>query len=464
MSGVLDALRAELSDVVYVAGDDEYVEATRPDNSSFPQRPVAVVRPRSADETARAVRIVAALGVRIAVQATGHGAGAPIDETVVLIDTSRLDAVTIDVAVRAAHVGAGVMWAGVQESAAPHGLLGLSGTSPTVGVAGYTFGGGVGWFTRKFGLAAAALRSVEYVDGSGRVRTASPDAADPIDREALWAFRGGAPAGLATSVEMGLVPAPDLWTGYLLWPASALGDVVAAWTRALGLVDDSVTSSLALLRLPPEGPFPAELLGTKVVHLSYASPEGGVSLGIMRDEVRTAATPVVDTTGPGDTTSLAAIHLDPPAAVPARGTGRWLGANATDVVTAMFAAARIGEPNGLNMIEVRHVESTAAAPDGAMTRVPGPFLMHAVGAASDDDARTKVDDVLRLVELAGQPADIGRAAASFREGQPGAADALSPGDVQRVQVLRDSVDPAQTFIYQRHLESESEDDARLGAV
>jgi FAD/FMN-containing dehydrogenase len=452
VSGVVDGLLAELPDVVHVPGDDEYAEATRPDNSSFPQRPRVVVRPRSADEAARAVRIVAPMGVRIAVQATGHGAGAPIGGADVLLDTSSLDTVTVDVAAQSARVGAGAMWPGVQEAGAPHGLFGLSGTSPTVGVAGYTFGGGVGWFVRKFGLAAAALRSVEYVDGSGRVRTASMDAVDLLDREALWAFRGGAPVGLATSLEIGLVPVADLWTGYLLWPAAALADVLAAWTQAVGAVDDSITSSLSLLRLPPEGPFPDELLGTAVVHLSYASADGGLPLDVMRDAVRAAATPVVDTTGPGDATSLSAIHLDPPAAVPARGTGRWLGANATDVATAMFTAAKIGEPDGLNMIELRHTESKAAAPDGALAGVPAPFLMHAVGAATDDAARGEIDDVLRQVEAAGRPADIGRAAPSFREGQPDAADALPPGDVERVHAVRNALDPDRTFVYQRHLD------------
>jgi FAD/FMN-containing dehydrogenase len=457
---VIGRLLGELADVVHVPGDDEYAAATRPDNSSFPQRPRAVVRPRSADEAARAVQIIASMGIRIAVQATGHGAGAPIDEADVLLDTSALDTVSVDVGARTARVGAGSMWPGVQEAAAPYGLLGLSGTSPTVGVAGYTFGGGVGWFVRKFGLAAAALRSVEYVDGSGRLRTASLDAVDAVDREALWAFRGVAPVGLATSVEIGLFPVADLWTGYLLWPASALSGVVAAWTQGIAAVDESVTSALSLLRLPPEGPFPDELLGTSVVHLSYASPDGGRPLGVMRDAVRAVATPVVDTTGPGDRTSLSAIHLDPPRAVPARGTGRWLDSNATDVATAMFAVARIGEPHGLSMIELRHTESKAAAHAGA----PAPFLMHAVGAATDDAARGKIDDVLRRVEAAGHPADIGRAAPSFREGQPDAADALAPGDVGRVRAARNALDPDRTFVFQRHLESARGADAPPGAV
>jgi hypothetical protein len=112
------------------------------------------------------------------------------------------------------------------------------------------------------------------------------------------------------------------------------------------------------------------------------------------------------------------------------------------------------------MIELRHTESKAAAHAGA----PAPFLMHAVGAATDDAARGKIDDVLRRVEVAGRPADIGRAAPSFREGQPDAADALAPGDVGRVRAARNALDPDRTFVFQRHLESARGADAPPGAV
>ena len=186
----------------------------------------------------------------------------PITDDQVLIDTSALTDVSINGTRRTAQVGSGVMWPAVQEAAQVHGLLGLSGTSPTVGVAGYTFGGGVGWFVRKYGLASGTLRAVDYVDGAGELRRASDDATDPVDREALLAFRGGAPVGIATSIEIGLFRVPELWTGYLLWPQSAFAAVIAGWASALELVSESVTSSLSLLQLPAEGPFPAELLGT----------------------------------------------------------------------------------------------------------------------------------------------------------------------------------------------------------
>ena len=447
---VVAALLAELPRVTYQMGDGAYTAATTPDNSSFPQCPAAVVQPRSPDDVARAITVAARAGSRVIVQATGHGAAAPIDAGVVLLDTSALDSVDVGVSARIARVGTGAMWPAVQAAAAQHGMLGLSGTSPTVAVAGYTFSGGVSWFVRKHGLASATLRSVEYVDGTGRVRQAADDAPESVDQEALWAFRGGAPVGIATSIEIELVEVPELWTGYLLWPADALPAVTAAWASATATVTPSLTSSLSLLHLPPDGPFPHALLGTTVVHLSYASPDGATPLEPMRNAVRAAAAPVVDTTAAGDIVSLARIHLDPPAAVPARGTGRWLGAAAADLAAAMFDAARIGQPGGLNMIELRHTDSQVVGPEGAMTTVPAPFLLHAVGLGIDDASRHQTDEALRAVENAGRAADIGRSAPAFREGQPDTADALPPVDRDRLRTIRDALDPDRVLAFGRH--------------
>ena len=235
------------------------------------------------------------------------------------------------------------MWPAVQAAADPHGLLGLSGTSPTVGVAGYTFSGGVGWFVRKHGLAAAALRSVEYVDGAGRLRHAAEDAPESVDREALWAFRGGAPVGVATSIDIGLVPVPDLWTGYLLWPED-MPAVASAWAAATAAVSESVTSSLSLsASATRKGRSPTNCWAPRWCICPTLRPTAErTSIDARRGPRRGPTRRGHD--GAGDVESLARIHLDPPAAVPARGDGRWLSAAATDVLVSMFDAARIGDP------------------------------------------------------------------------------------------------------------------------
>ena len=81
----------------------------------------------------------------------------------------------------------GARWGEVIAAAAPFGLAPLSGTSPTVGVAGYTLGGGVGWLSRRYGFAADSVLRAEVVTADGR-RCARPPTATP---DLFWAIRGG---------------------------------------------------------------------------------------------------------------------------------------------------------------------------------------------------------------------------------------------------------------------------------
>ena len=61
---------------------------------------------------------------------------------------------SIDSVVRTARAEAGTLWGEVSEAAGKHGLAALAGSSPDVGVVGYTLGGGVSWLARAYGLAA----------------------------------------------------------------------------------------------------------------------------------------------------------------------------------------------------------------------------------------------------------------------------------------------------------------------
>jgi FAD binding domain len=446
----LSALEAALGPgVVFAPGSSEYASGTSPLNSSFAQEPAAVVRPRATEEVAKAVGAARDLGLATAVRATGHGSGSPSADDTLLVDMAQLAGVSVDGGSAIARIGGGAVWSSVQQAAEPHGLLGLGGTSGSVGVAGFTFGGGVGWLVRPFGLAASSLHSVVYVDGRGRIRRAAEDASDVLDRDALWAFRGGGAVAIATELEFALHPVHDLWAGHLLWPAEQSAGLAAAWAQCVLAADSGVTSTLMHLRLPPQGPFPSGLLGRTVIHLSYASVEGSAPLEEMREVMNSVAPPVVDTTAAADAAALQTIHLDPPVAVPARGTGRWLSSADAGTIVDIFDSAQLGEPGGLTMVEIRHVATNAPAPEGAMTRPPAPFLLDTVGAAPDDEARAQIDDRLLRVEQAAAAVDVGLSVPSFRGGQPDPGQAHRPATLTRLRQIATDLDPDHVFRFER---------------
>jgi len=422
-------------------GTSAYRAATAPHNSRTVQQPAVVAHPHSAEQVAQAVRWAADRNLGLAVQASGHGAGAPIGPNQVLVDTSALNDVSIDTAARTAHAGAGTTWSALNSTAQRDGLFGLAGSSPTVGIAGYTFGGGVGWLTRPYGMASSSLLAVDYVDGSGRLRRAAEDAPDPVDREALWAFRGGGGVGIATGLTLELVTPQALWAGYQLWDITALKPVTEAWSSAMAEVGNALSTSISVLHTPPGAPFPASLRGVPIVHLAFASPTGPDAAAPLLRALRGAPSPALDSGwAPADAARLAQIHLDPPDPLPALGIGRWLGST-TPQLAGDVLSTTAGPDSPVAMIELRNVDNSAPARDGAITTVPGPFLLHAVGLAGDPSSRAATEEGLKRVYTAAQPADVGLAAASFADGRAEVVDGLQPAARQRLAEVRAAVDP-----------------------
>ena len=145
----VDPLRAVLAGDVVTPEDEGWDAARQAWNLTVDQRPAAVVLPESARDVRDTVRFAYEVGLRVAPQGTGHGAAALGDlSDTILLKTERLRGVEIDAEARTARVAAGTIWIEVVEAAAEHGLAALAGSSPDVGVVGYTLGGGLSWLGR----------------------------------------------------------------------------------------------------------------------------------------------------------------------------------------------------------------------------------------------------------------------------------------------------------------------------
>src|SRR3954470_23774203 len=150
-------LRRTLHGPLHRPGDAAYDVLRRPHSPALDPRPVLVVEAYGAADVRAAIVAAREYGLPFAVQGTGHGTHVPCDGGV-LVGTGAMATVLVDPDRRIAHVGAGARWPDVLAPAAPFGLAPLSGSNPSVGVAGYTLGGGLGWLGRRHGVAADRLR------------------------------------------------------------------------------------------------------------------------------------------------------------------------------------------------------------------------------------------------------------------------------------------------------------------
>jgi FAD/FMN-containing dehydrogenase len=189
-------------------------------------RPQAIAFCESLADVQKTVRWARKHHVHIVPRSGGHSYGGYSTTSGVIVDVSRLHAVSLAANGRAA-AGAGAELIGVYTALANRGRMIPGGTCPTVGIAGLMQGGGIGLSGRKFGLTCDHLleATVVLADGSAVVANAHqhPDL--------YWALRGGGGGnfGIVTRFVFRTHPVGNVATYSLEWPWSDAKQVVQAW-------------------------------------------------------------------------------------------------------------------------------------------------------------------------------------------------------------------------------------------
>jgi len=435
------ALRGRLTGEVAVAGDDGWDDARAAWNLALDQHPDAVVFAESDDDVVAAIRLAGERGLRVAAQATGHGAS-PRDslEGAILLRTERMSGVRIDVEARRAHLRAGTQWMQVAAAADEHGLAGLAGSAGDVCVTGFALGGGIGWLSRRHGLACNSIRSAEVVTADGELRRADPD----HEPDLFWALRGGGGSfGVVTALEIELYPAPNIYGGVFFWPIERAAEVLQAWREWAPTLPDEASTWGRVMRFPPVELVPetvrggafaiveAAVLGTEAASVDLLRP--------MRD-----LEPAMDTFASLPPGGLAAIHMDPPVPVPYAGDGGLLTDFPAEAVDALVELEGPAIDSPLTSFEVRRLGGALAtpAPDGgALAALDAPFCWFAVGFAPVPEALPPVVAHVGALQSALRPWDFGRGYMNFTEVQVGAERLYPPETARRLRELRARYDP-----------------------
>jgi FAD/FMN-containing dehydrogenase len=222
-----------------------------------------VVAAATAADVRSAVLVAREHDLPLAVEATGHGTLVTLDHGIV-VNTAAMAPVLVDPDRRVARVGPGAQWGAVIAAAAPFGLAPLAGSSPSVGVAGYTLGGGVGWLARKHGFAADSLVRAEVVTADGAIVTASADE----HADLFWALRGGGGNfGVATSLEVRLYPVTRVYAGTAFFAIERAAETLARYRDWIARAPDDLSTAILLTRRP-DG---SRALALRAMYLGHAA-------------------------------------------------------------------------------------------------------------------------------------------------------------------------------------------------
>ncbi|WP_040812196.1 FAD-binding oxidoreductase [Nocardia concava] len=419
-----DELRNTVRGRVLTAGDTDFEQAARPWSIAVTQPVAVVVEAADVDDVAAVVRYARGAGIPVVTQPTGHGATGGV-ENAILLRTGALNRIEIDPAARVARVGAGAQWGRVQAAAAEHGLTGLAGSNPVVGVTGYTLGGGAGWFGRKHGWASNAVRAFEIVDAEGHPARVTADS----DPDLFWALSGGGgDFAVVTGLEVELFDAPGLYGGRIMWPAERLHEVWDAFRTLTSQAPDELSVWFQRFQFP-QAP---EMVALDVAYLG--DPEAGRDLVSVLDGIEGA---VSDTRAAMSVAALGTITSEP--TDPSPSIGR------TELLTELTPEAEkiiLGESVApLVNIQVRHLGGVLSrATGGAREAMPEQYLIYLLGLGLPqlrDAVNAKID------ALVGQfGAQItGRKPFTFLAPGESAAAAFDATTIDRLRAIKRDRDP-----------------------
>jgi FAD/FMN-containing dehydrogenase len=441
------ALRGLLGGRVHLPGDPGYDAARLPWNVAVDQRPAAVAFPRSAAEVATVVRVAAEAGFRVAPQSTGHNAG-PLAaqglDDVVIVRTSEMSTAIADPNRGIVRVQGGAIWEPAVDAAAAHGQAVLHGSSPDVGVAGYSLGGGIGWYARKLGLATNSLTAVELVIGDGTLVRADAT----TNAELFWAVRGGGGNfGVVTALEFKMFDIQTAYAGFLLWDLADIDPVLREWASWAPGAPDEITTSFRAMRLPPMPELPDFLRGRELVVIDGAvlgSDERGEELLAGLRALR----PQMDTFARVPAKSLVRLHMDPEGGAPFASDSAMLGSFPDAAVDAFIAEAGPDARSSLLMAELRQLGGALGRPHeggGVLSRLDGQFVAFAGGlAATPEMGAAAHADAVRLTEAL-SPFVNGGEYLNFAENPVDTRSAYGADVWPQLTGIRSAVDPHGVF-------------------
>ena len=443
-----ESLRGLCGGAVHLPGDAGYDAARSPWNAAVDQRPAAVALPRTAAQAAEVVAAAVAAGLRVAPQSTGHAA-APLAENrlddVLLVRMSELTGVTVDPEAGTARVEGGTLWADVVEAAAAYGLAALHGSSPDVAVAGYSLGGGLGWYARKHGLATNSLTAVELVTADGHLLRCDADTHPDL----FWAVRGGGGnLGLVTALEFRLFPIADVWAGMLLWDRRDADAVVRTWARWSADAPDEVTTSLRIMDFPPLPELPEFLRGRQLVVIDGAILTDDAAAESLLAPLR-ALSPELDTFARVPAAALSRLHMDPEGPTPAVASSVALDRLTDDTVDAFLAQVGHGTSCGLLAAELRQLGGAVGRPHpgaGALPRLEAAYAGFFIAVAATPELAARGLAAGAELERALAPWSSGRNVLTFTERPVDPGTVYESDRLARLRAVQAEVDPEGVFL------------------
>jgi len=242
-------LENELRGTLLLPGDEGYNGARSIWNGKIDRKPSAIVRCRGAADVIASVKFARKQNMLLSVKGGGHHvSGHAVCEDGLMIDLSLMNGIRIDPEAKTAWVGPGARVRDLDHEAQVFGLMTTGAPVSTVGISGYTLGGGLGWTSRLHGLACDNLLSADIVTARGELVHASEEQ----NADLFWGIRGGGGNfGIVTSFEFRLHKlGPEVLAGPIVHSMDDAPDLLRFWRDYMAEAPDELQCMPVIFQAP----------------------------------------------------------------------------------------------------------------------------------------------------------------------------------------------------------------------
>jgi len=438
----LERVRSVLHGAVYAPGDEGYDAQRVIMYGGVDPRPAIIVRVADTADVAAVVALARETGAELAVRSGGHSAaGHSTTQGGIVIDVRDLRDIDIDVEGRTAWVGSGQTAGEVTTALAQHGLALGFGDTGSVGVAGITLGGGIGYLVRSQGMTIDNLLAAELVTAAGEVLTVDEERHPDL----FWAIRGGGGNfGVATRFRFRLHEVGQVVGGMLVQPVTP--EAIVAIMAAGAAAPEGLSLIANVMPCPPL-PFVAEERHGELVIFSFVCWSGPVEeADAALAPVRAAAEPIADMLRP---MSYAEIYPPEDPDYHPLAVGRTLFMDRVDADSARTMVEQLMASDAtMRVVQLRPL-------GGAMARIPADATAFAhrdravmgnvaafYAGPEDVDAKTAWVESLTATLRDGPAAYVNFVA---DEGTERVRDAYPPSTYDRLAAIKRRYDPDNLF-------------------
>lgn len=209
MDNAIKVLKSKRVPVLEI-GTEEYERSVGTPNLLFRfSRPDCVVQPETIAHVQTIIKHAKTSNLQITIKCAGHSyAGHSTAVRGISLDLRRMKNVSLDIRSGIVTIDAGCQWGNVYKTlinGRHNGYIINGGRCPFVGVSGFILGGGLGPFTRSFGMGSDTLKEAKIVTADGKLVTVK-DSDDPTSDEGrlFWALRGAGGGNFGVLVQMKL--------------------------------------------------------------------------------------------------------------------------------------------------------------------------------------------------------------------------------------------------------------------